>query len=263
MPTRRTPPGVKRSSWTRAARRADAAKQRAAWKRNRMVSVPRNKLAFPQSMKTTLRYVTRQDFAPTSETAIQAIFLANGVYDPQYAMGGHQPRGFDQFMDVYKTFTVIGSKISVSWMFEGYDGPSTTATAGNLVKEVGYDGSNQIPALSPLVCGLHKGTEELTAGSVATQMEKDRTVWTFINGQTGHKTLRGSLKTSDFYGKGKLIGAEGYTGSASADPTEQIYWELWCGRASDDYPAETTKCCAFISIEYDVVFTEPKTLEAS
>jgi len=55
-------------------------------------------------------------------------------YDPEVALGGHQPRGFDQFTDVYNTFTVLGSKISVSWMYEGYDGPSSVATLGNLVK---------------------------------------------------------------------------------------------------------------------------------
>lgn len=40
-------------------------------RRNRMVTVPRNKLAFPQTMKTKLRYVERVDFVPTGTSAHQ------------------------------------------------------------------------------------------------------------------------------------------------------------------------------------------------
>lgn len=236
--------------------------------RNKMVSVPRNKLAFPQQMKTKVRYVERVDFQPTGSNVFQYQFRANNLRDPNVTGTGHQPRGFDQFMDVYNTYTVLGATCSASWMYEAYDGPSTVSTTlGNLVKEVGYDGSNQVPALSPMVCGLHKGLETLAAGTPAEQMEKDRTVWTYINGQSNHKTLKQSLSVSDFFGKGALVGAEGYTGGNAVlgtdDPTEEVFFELWCGRGSDDYPADSTKVVAFVTLEFDVVFTEPKTLTAS
>lgn len=261
-------PGVKRSRMTyetgpRPTRTAALRRQqtRKGKPRNRMVSVPRNKLAFPQEMKTTLRYCERLDFVPTGTSVIQHKFRANGLYDPNAEIGGHQPRGFDQFMDIYDTFTVLGSKISVSWMFEGYDGPSLVASAGNLTQN--RSTSDNVPALTPMICGLHKGLENLAAGTGEEQMEKDRTQWTFINAQHQHKTLKGSLAVSDFFGKGNLVGASGYTGSSTADPDEQILWELWCGRCSNDYPQEATKVVAYVTIEYDTVFTEPKTLNAS
>jgi len=229
--------------------------------RNAMVSVPRNKLAFAQSMRTKLRYVQRVEFLPTNTSVIQSPFRANGMYDPTVPLGGHQPRGFDEMMKIYETFTVHGSTISCSFMYEGYDGPSGVAFAGNLRKSTSTDDNS--PALTPMVCGLHKGIETLSSGSVQEQMEKDRTSWTYINGQTGHRTLKGSLKVSDFYGKAPLTGSEGYTGSASADPTEQVLWEVWCGRVSDDYPEEITKVVCFVTIEYDATFTQPKVLSAS
>ena len=92
--------------------------------RNAMVSVPRAKIGFPQSMRTKLRYATRVDFVPTGTTVVSKTFLANGLYDPDTTVGGHQPRGFDEFMAAYTTFTVQGSKASCSFMYEGYDGPS-------------------------------------------------------------------------------------------------------------------------------------------
>jgi len=82
---------------------------------------------------------------------------------PNVSLGGHQPRGFDQLMAVYETYTVLGSKISVNWMYEGYNGPSVIGIAGNLIQTVG-NADNQ-PALTPMICGLHKGIETLASGT--------------------------------------------------------------------------------------------------
>ena len=230
-------------------------------RRNALVRVPRNKIGFPQQISTKLRYATRVEFTPGSTSTQQFQLRANGMYDPQTAAGGHQPRGFDEFMEAYDMFTVRGSKISTSWMYEGYNGPSQITTLGNLVQSVGSD--TDVPALTPVCCGLHKGVEALSAGKAETQIEKDRTVWTFLNGQHGSKTLTTSLKVSEFFGKGATTGAEGYTGSSTADPDNEIFYELWCGRVSDDYPSETVKVVCYVTIEYDAVFSQPKTLNAS
>jgi len=231
--------------------------------RNALVRVPRNKIGFPQQLKTKLRYSTRVEFIPTSTSVIQFQLKANGMHDPQVSLGGHQPRGFDEFMDAYDMFTVLGSKITCSWMYEGYNGPSLTSSTGNLTQNILQNTSAAVPALTPMVCGLHKGVESLSSGKPEVQIEKDRTVWTFINGEGQHKTLSTSMKTSDFYGNGVATGAEGYTGSSTADPDNLVFYELWCGRVSDDYPAETTKIVCYAQIEYDAVFSQPKTLNAS
>ena len=218
---------------------------------------------FPQQMRTKLRYSTRIEFVPTGTAIVAKRFLANGMFDPDTSLGGHQPRGFDEFMKVYETFTVHGATASCSFMYEGYNGPSLTSTLGNLTQSYQATTENIVPALTPMICGLHKGTDVLASGTGQEQIEKDRTTWSFINGQTGHNTLRSSLKVSDFYGKPALTGAEGYTGSDSADPTEQVFFEVWCGRVSDDYPAESTKVVGYMTIEYDASFTEPRTLDQS
>lgn len=230
-----------------------------------MVRVPRNKIGFPQSMRTKLRFCERVEFEPTNTQIQQIKFRANGMYDPnvQVAPGQHQPRGFDEFMAVYKTFTVHGSSCSVSFMYEGYGGPSLKSTLGNLTQSVQTTTENIVPALTPVLCGLYKGTEALAAGTGEEQIEKDRQTWTYITAQQGHKTLKTSCKISDFFGKIALTGAEGYTGTESSDPTEQILYEVWCARVSNDYPAESTKIVGYVTIEYDATFTEPKALAQS
>lgn len=233
--------------------------------RNALVKVPRNKLGFPQSIRTKLRFCERVEFEPTNTQIQQIKFRANGMYDPnvQVAPGQHQPRGFDEFMAVYKTFTVHASTCSVSFMYEGYNGPSLKSALGNLTQSYQSTTENIVPALTPVLCGLYKGTEALAAGTGEEQIEKDRQTWTYITPQQGHKTLRTSCRISDFYGKPALTGAEGYTGSDSADPTEQVLYEVWAARVSNDYPAETTKVVGYVTIEYDATFTEPKALAQS
>ncbi|HIA02129.1 MAG TPA: hypothetical protein EYN66_09490, partial [Myxococcales bacterium] len=139
------------------------------------------------------------EFKPTGTAVLQYRFRANGMFDPQVPLGGHQPRGFDEFMDAYDMFTVLGSKISVSWMYEGYNGPSLVTALGNLNQSINTSNDTAVPALTPIAVGLHKGVETLSSGPAETQIEKDRTVWTFLNGQQGHKTLSTSMKVSDFF----------------------------------------------------------------
>ena len=119
-------------------------------RRNALVSVPRNKIGFPQMMRTKLRYSTRVEFTPSGTDVQQFQLRATGLFDPQVNLGGHQPRGFDEFMKTYETYTVHGSRCSGSFMCEGYLGPTRVTTTGNLIQSIG-DGSpaDQItPALT-------------------------------------------------------------------------------------------------------------------
>jgi hypothetical protein len=175
--------------------------------RNASVRVPRTKLALPQSMRTKLRYVEQVEFKPTGQNAIQSSYRANGLFDPSIALGGHQPRGFDEFMAICSTFTVVGSTCSVNFMYEGYDGPSQSGgVPSGLISSTGYDGSNVVPALSPVIVGIHKGVDVLAAGSAPEQMEKDRTQWKVMTPSGGPVTMSSSLMTKDFFGKKFLPG---------------------------------------------------------
>lgn len=273
MPKRRREPVLSRRfalvrarAMPRGARAALRRKQR-----NALVSVPRDKLGFPQSMKATLRYTEVADFVLSDHSAHVATFRANDLYNPRVAGGApfHQPRTFDQYMTLYNTFTVQGSKISLNFVYEGYMGPSTIATdpgSGNpyLVQEVGTPGAGKVPSLPAVVCGVHKGTEQLQAGNPDEQMEKDRTLWRLMT-PGASRTLTNRVRVSEFFGKDALVGSAGYTGTASGGPDHDIYWEVWAGRASNQ-PIVTGDTCnvrAYVTIEYNATFTDPKTQAAS
>lgn len=61
-----------------------------------------------------LRYTDRfQLDAGTGGVPAIRVFWANGVYDPDQSLGGHQPRGFDQLISVYDHAIVSKAVIKV------------------------------------------------------------------------------------------------------------------------------------------------------
>lgn len=63
-----------------------------------------------------LRYVdTNIVMNPTPTTNDIYIYRANDLFDPNYSATGHQPRGYDQWMNMYKKSVVLGSKIKCSF----------------------------------------------------------------------------------------------------------------------------------------------------
>lgn len=232
-------------------------------RRNAIVAVPRAKLAFPQGIRTKLRYTERDSIIPNNVAQIYPVsFIANGLYDPTVALGGHQPRGFDQYMAIYDNYTVVGSKINVNWMYDQYDAPSMAGTpSGTLVKSVTTSTADQF-GCPPVMVGIHKGVATLAANDAADAMEQDRTMWRNMTAADGAVVTSSKLAISDFFGKGNLVGAEGYGGTAAADPDNKIYWTIWAARAPNQGNG-VVQLTAFTTIEYDVIFTNPKNLAAS
>lgn len=98
-------------------------------------------------------------------------------------------------------------------------------------------------------------------------MEKDRTFWRMLTPGGNQVTLGSSVKVSEFFGKDALVGSAGYTGSASNGPESDntIFWEVWAGRGSNQpiVSGDTCNIRAYVTIEYNATFTDPKTQAAS
>lgn len=263
MPKRyRTETGF-RPSRIEALRRTQTRRPRASGRRSRnaLVKVPRNKIGFPQSMQSQLRFCKSLDFTPNSATIGVKTFVANGMYDPDAAVGGHQPRGFDEFMNIYQKFTVKSARVSVTWTYEGYNGPSgqmsTTAPAQAIQSAAG--GVQAVPAIVGMVI---PSAEASLSGEVSQVQELEKAVWTHITPSGEARTIVSHASPRDFFGKDFLVGADGYTGTDSGDPLNKIYFHLAAGQQSNEYPI-TIKVRANICITYDAVFTEPKYLGES
>ena len=217
-------------------------------------------------MSTKLRYCDSVDLTPNSASINSVAYLANGLFDPQVAVGGHQPRGLDEFLEIYKKFTVTGATISVTFSFEGYLGatPAGAATGGpdQRVKYVSMSSSTDVYAIPAAVCIVQPSTLASMSGTVEEVQEMEKTRWKTMAPVGQPVVVSHGLRCSDFFGKDFLVGSDGYTGNASSDPTNKLYFHVSAGMQTNEYP-QTQKIRANICITYDAVFTEPNPLSAS
>lgn len=180
----------------------------------------------PQKQKVTLRYTQKVSLSSAAAATGHQVFSANGLYDPDITGSGHQPRGFDQMMELYDHYQVIGAQCKV--MFESITSPS--------------------------VCGIALRDTNAVTTNYLDYLEANpaNTTFTMVTQQNPqHLTLKYSQK--GFFGTGDL--GYPYRGSAAANPGEQGFFQLFVTDI-DDLASETIK--ALVVIDYIVVFTEPK-----
>lgn len=95
------------------AKRKTFVKNRRRKNYKKRIPLPLN--GFPDTKLARHRYVHQFKVGCTGNTQISKSyqFVANGMYDPDPAAGGGQPKGFDEMMSVYNHYHVIGSKITI------------------------------------------------------------------------------------------------------------------------------------------------------
>ncbi len=72
--------------------------------------------SIPKSVIVTLRYVEHfLSLNPGSGAIARHRFSANGLFDPDFSGGGHQPMGFDQWSAWYIRNGVLSAQIEVSY----------------------------------------------------------------------------------------------------------------------------------------------------
>lgn len=154
------------------------------------------------------------------------VYRANGMYDPYAGAGGGQPRGFDQYMAMFRQFCVLGSKIH---LFLGY-GLASSTSSDMQVAIVLKDGSSAIANAEDLMESPRLRTKLMTAGRDSTVLNHY-----FSFRMTGSKD---ALDNDDLWG------------TSSADPDEQWYYHVLAFQ-----PGGGTESLRFTGwIEYTAVF---------
>lgn len=265
--TRLHQPGAIHTRWPSGRPRQGKSKAK-----NRIINVPRNKLAFPTNIRTTLRYTELQPFDNLSSSTgtERVVFNANNLRDPNDTTTGHQPRGFDEYMALYDAYTVHGASFSYHFTYMYTSQAMLLGTAPNdIVNTFGTPAAGGQVVACPAICvGVHKGIEELAPGSIQEALETDKVKWTMLSNGGQTKILKTKMNVGDYHGTtGSLTGREGYFGGilAGTDPTSTVKFTLFAQQLGK-LPVPTPERCriaGFVTIEYDVTFSEPKQLGAS
>lgn len=172
-------------------------------------------------------------------------FVANGMYDPYYPIGGHQPKGFQEWMAVYNNYNVLGSKISVKMAGTGQDNFIWGVTRTPQPNEMDNQTLTYILENRYNKGYTITGTEN---GGYANNPTRINTI----------RTARYSQKKE--HGKNATSTAE-LIGTAATNPDQITCFEVWVcpvqGQAS-------SKTVDFIcTIDYIALLTEPKVLPQS
>ena len=192
---------------------------------------------FPKTAVARLKYVVEESVnAGASGVPTVVKYHANGCFDPEVAVGGHQPIGFDEFMARYDHYYVLGSKIKLT--------PTTSSTS---VK-------------GPVVIAIRlEDSTAITPNSVAHVLENPGTVWTTWGPNPQGQESRSKYITK-YYSCKKFFGYKPFgnkmqVGSGAANPEEDALFNVYVMGIDFSDPATITYIA---EIEYIVAFSEPK-----
>lgn len=203
--------------------------------------IPKNNFPLGLSFMTRLKYVETITLDPAALSNQTYVFSANGVYDPNITGAGHQPYGFDQLITMYNHYHVVGSRINVKM-----------ATNGGLSFYTGILLRDTATANSVLY-----GTNYLLE-----QPNSSFKLCPYGNSGGGIVSLRKSFSTKKFFKTKAVLENSLFRGDSTTNPAEGAFYHVIItpfNDAADNVPAQSMT----VTIEYIVVFTEPRMLVPS
>lgn len=164
------------------------------------------------------------------------VFSANGIFDPDISLGGHQPRGFDQIMPLFAHYTVVGSKASATFSFQ----------------------TDVFSAICAIVL-----RDNATIFTQTNDIMEDRNSKYAIM-QTGGPTVlvQKGFSPKPFFSISKPLSSQNIRGSISSNPMEQGYYHVTVSN-SDVNNLTSVPVNVNLVIDYVVVFHEPQSVGQS
>jgi hypothetical protein len=200
---------------------------------------------FPKQKVVRLRYVQELAIITPGTTGLSKSlpFVANGCYDPYYPIGGHQPKGFDQWMAIYSHYNVLGSKITAKCASTG-----------------GYSKLAWGVCRTPASTEMNGKTLEYI---LENRYQKNARYIAANNNQNvnlNNTPLIAKYSQKAEYGSNATSQAN-LVGDITTNPNDKTFYEVWaCPLAGDTQSKELNMV---IVIDYLVLLTEPKILGQS
>lgn len=196
--------------------------------------------ALPDKFVSTLNYMDTLTLDPgVGGTIAVDRFIGNGMYDPYYLAGGHQPRGFDQLMTMYKKYCVTSCRLTVNFV-----GAPMTA----------YEG---------LVYGISlREFSATTENDYLDYIEPGNTVYqTCTMGGGDFPRLTYKYNVKKFHSLDKILDNGAYGGDATANPDKGANFHVWVGPV--DKSTNIPPVHAICELQYRAVFRDPITVASS
>lgn len=198
--------------------------------------ITRRYLQGTNKVRKVLRYYDKFTLNPgATGLAASHQWRANGIHDPDFLLGGHQARGFDEYMTMYDHYTV------------------TKCTA-----KVYFDNNAEQSGVLGVLHVRDSGTAFVTQPDIMEYGMKTVVPIMAANSGSGGsvmKTATIAVDIAKFLGIKDILDSRECSGMATTDPAEEviIHVSAFPINAGDAQPIN----CA-IELEYEVWFHEPK-----
>jgi len=199
----------------------------------------RRQTPLSNKFKFTTRYVeTYINLNPgVAGIAAQYFFRCNSLNDPNATGGGHRVIGFDQIMAMYNHYTVIGSKIKVTF--------------------ANTDGTHQA------LVGISLTDDQIASTNLVNLVENGNSTYRLLAPSQGDPKSIGILtkgfSANKYFGKKVMQGTE-FSALRESNPAEMAYFMLWAAPITQD---DIVNIKILVQIEYTAILTEPRELAQS
>lgn len=196
----------------------------------------------PDTKVVKHRYVFHTFLDPGTGGVASRIMRANSVFDPEYAVGGHQPLGYDEWTQFYHHYNVIGSKCTAKFISADTSGTSGTAFVG-----VFLSASPTTVADPQLIMEQSTSRYGLMTGS---------------NAAGTSRNIKSYYSPKKFFGLTDLGDNRDTVGAAvDANPVEAAYFHVYATALSSGI--DPASMSVLITMDYIVQYSERKTLASS
>jgi len=220
-------------------KKRNVSKRRGISARPQLLSAPGT--PFPQRCRAQLKYTSYVNLDPPVGTVGLQYIRCNSVYDPDATGAGGQPRGFDQYAQLYDQYTVTNAKMKCWAVLP----PGTGASNGGLMLGVSIvDDTGTSPAVD--ACADRPFTTYKIVNSSAAM--KDQTVMSSWNRNKRFPKSETYLTLS---------------AAITNNPAEMEFFQVWTYPAISPLGTDGSSFTLQYEIVYDVEFYELKQIPAS
>lgn len=232
----------KRKNYRRKRTRNRPRKNTYPYSRNVIARTKLPATIVPDVAYTVLKYVDRFVPTPALGANYHQVYSGTGLYDPDSTGGGHQPMGFDQWMNFYQYYRTSASKIIIRTIDNG-------STPGAVQHE-----QSICPTIS---------SSDLATADPEEVREMPYSRWKIVSTHTG----RGPTVQSNYISYNKIVGRRpsglgtNIYGSVSSNPGSQFFWHI-NGQVIDE-SSNMANVYVYVTIKYYVEFSGRKVIGQS
>lgn len=193
---------------------------------------------FPSRSKVvTLKFAREFNLNPSAGgAAVEQVFRANSVYDPDYTGVGGQPYGHDQWASIYSAYCVVRSRIKIT----------------------------ACPSSAPTTCGrfgIYISKETAAAGTtIADVLEKNTSTGSYsTNYSSPPQIARAACDIAKFYSLKDIMDDPNLSASVTGNPTA-VYYHVWMMGING---GDADSCPFIAEMEFDVIYHDSSVVTAS